>query len=375
MTLTLTQTPLHAWHMAQGAKMAEFGGWSMPIQYGSIVSEHVATRSSVGLFDISHMGRLIFRGSAAGAFLDRLLSRPVSNLTGGRVRYALLTNHEGGTVDDVLVTHLRDATGPFFLMVVNAGNLQKVLVWLDACQKEFSLNQADLEWEDKTHQQSMFAVQGPRSEEVVRSVCASDINKMGYYTAELTTFDSHQGVLSRTGYTGEDGWELIVPAIAAEALWEKLFACCEQIGGTSIGLAARDTLRLEAAMPLYGHELSEKISPLQAGLEFAVHLTEHDFVGRDALLRLAEQANFPRRIGLIGQGRRVPRDGYPIRVGTRQIGSVSSGTHSPTLGRPIAMGFVEQEFASVGTEVSIDMRGREEAAEVVALPFYKRLVT
>ena len=372
MTLTLTQTPLHAWHTARGAKMAGFGGWSMPIQYGSIVEEHLATRTSVGLFDISHMGRLVFRGAAAGSFLDGLLSRSISNLPEGRVRYALLTNHRGGTVDDVLVTHLRDAKGPVFLMVVNAGNLQKVLAWLENYQKEFAVGQADLEWQDQTHQQSMFAVQGPRAEEVVTSVCARNPAEMGYYTARFTAMDTHDGVLSRTGYTGEDGWELIVPVAAAEALWQKLFKHCEQIGGTSVGLAARDTLRLEAAMPLYGHELSEEISPLQAGLEFAVHLKDHQFVGRDALVRLAGERNFPRRVGLITQGRRVPREGYPIRVAGRVVGNVSSGTHSPTLGQPIAMGFVAQELASVGTEVLIDMRGREEAAQVVELPFYKR---
>ena len=374
MTSTLIQTPLHAWHAAHGAKMAEFGGWSMPIQYGSIVSEHRATRAVVGVFDISHMGRLIFRGTAAGNFLDRLLSRPVANLKEERVRYALMTNHEGGTVDDVLVTHLSDIEGPFFLMVVNAGNLQKVLRWLDDRQQEFNLVEADLSWEDITHEQSMFAIQGPRSAEILAEVCDTDLSAMPYYTATQMSVDATEGIVSRTGYTGEDGWELIVPAEIAEPLWEKLFAGCEQIGGTCVGLAARDTLRLEAAMPLYGHELSEEISPLQAGLDFAVKLEDHKFVGREALLGLKEHGSFPRRIGLVCHGRRAPRDGYSICSDGRPIGRVSSGTHSPTLDRPIAMGFVEPEFGVVGTEVSIDMRGREEVAEVVALPFYKRVV-
>ena len=347
----------------------------MPIQYGSIVSEHRATREEAGLFDISHMGRLIFRGADSGHFLDRLLSRPVAHLKEQRVRYALMTNHEGGTVDDVLVTHLRDVEGPFFLMVVNAGNLQKVLRWLDDRQQEFDLVEADLSWEDRTHQQSMFAVQGPRSAEVLARVCDTDLSAMHYYTAMHARVDTCDSIVSRTGYTGEDGWELIVPADIAEPLWKKLFAGCEQIGGTCVGLAARDTLRLEAAMPLYGHELSEEISPLQAGLDFALKLEDHEFVGRDSLLELTTHGNFPRRIGLVGRGRRAPRDGYPICAGGRPIGRVSSGTHSPTLDRPIAMGFVEPEFAVVGTEVSIDMRGRQEAADVVALPFYKRLVT
>lgn len=375
MTSTLIQTPLHAWHSTHGAKMAEFGGWSMPIQYGSIVSEHRATRADAGLFDISHMGRLIFRGAESGHFLDRLLSRPVANLKEERVRYALMTNHEGGTVDDVLVTHLRDVDGPFFLMVVNAGNLQKVLRWLDDRQQEFNLVEADLSWKDITHEQSMFAIQGPRSAEVLARVCGADLSAMRYYTAAQVTVDATEGIVSRTGYTGEDGWELIVPAEIAEPFWKKLFAECERVGGTCVGLAARDTLRLEAAMPLYGHELSEEISPLQAGLDFAVTLEDHKFVGREALLRLTEHGNFPRRIGLVGHGRRAPRDGYSICSGGRPIGRVSSGTHSPTLDRPIAMGFVEPEFGVVGTKVSIDMRGREEVAEVVALPFYKRVVT
>ncbi len=375
MTSTLTQTPLHAWHTARGAKMAEFGGWSMPIQYGSIVGEHRATRTGAGIFDISHMGRFIFRGSAAGDFLDRLLSRPVADLEEGRVRYALMTNHEGGTVDDVLVTHLRNAEGPFFLVVVNAGNADKVLRWLDERQQAFDLTDADLIREDVTHQQSMLAVQGPRSAEVLTTVCGTDFSAMTYYTATHATVDTSPAIVSRTGYTGEDGWELIVPAEVAESLWQKLLESCEQVGGTCVGLAARDTLRLEAAMPLYGHELSEEISPLQAGLEFAVKLEGREFVGRDALVQLATREHLPRRIGLVGHGRRAPRDGYQICSGGRLIGHVSSGTHSPTLDRPIAMGYVEPEFATVGTAVSIDMRGREEAAEVVALPFYKRLVT
>jgi len=352
--------------------MAEFGGWSMPIQYGSIVDEHVATRTAVGLFDISHMGRLEFRGTAAGPFLDRLLTRPVSNLAEGRVRYALLTNSHGGTIDDVLVTHLADEKGPLFLMVVNAGNLQKVLAWLGDCRKAFSFGEADLEVQDQTYRQAMFAIQGPQAGGIMTSVCDVQPTEMKYYSACFAQIDACAGVVSRTGYTGEEGWELVVPAAAAENLWCRLFEKCQQLGGTSIGLAARDTLRLEAAMPLYGHELSEDISPLQAGLDFAVELENPQFVGGDALLQLAATGTFPRRVGLATAGRRVPRAGYPILAGGRVVGAVTSGTHSPTLGRPIAMGYVEAAFTKAGSAVTIDMRGREEAAEVVELPFYRR---
>ena len=352
--------------------MAEFGGWSMPIQYGSIVGEHQATRQAVGLFDISHMGRLSFRGDAAGPFLDRLLSRPVSQLAEGRVRYALLTNPQGGTIDDVLVTHLVDQEGPLFLMVVNASNLQKVLGWLDRCCKETSSADGNLMLEDQTLQQSMLAVQGPGAAEILGEVCQFDPTEMGYYSARFALIDGGEGVVSRTGYTGEDGWELVIPASHAETLWQRLFESSQRIGGTSVGLAARDTLRLEAAMPLYGHELSEEISPLQAGLDFAVQLENHEFVGRDALLQLAERADYPQRVGLVTAGRRAPREGYPLQAAGRVIGAVTSGTHSPTLGLPIAMGYVDREFAAVGSEILIDMRGREERAEVVELPFYRR---
>ncbi len=374
MNLTLAETPLHGWHTAHGAKMAEFGGWSMPIQYGSIVDEHHATRRAAGLFDISHMGRLIFRGDAAGPFLDHLLTRPVSQLGVGRVRYALLTNARGGTIDDVLVSRLEDSEGPFFLMVVNAGNLQKVTAWIESNRSECADadKEGSLEFEDRTLQQAMLAVQGPRAGEVLAEVCSADLAGMGYYTAQCTEIDAKEGIVSRTGYTGEDGWELIVPATHAETLWNRLAQVAGQLGGTCVGLAARDTLRLEAAMPLYGHELDEDISPLQAGLEFAVQLEGGSFVGRDALVQVAEQQDYRRRVGLVSSGRRAPREGYPVLVSGRGIGSITSGTHSPTLGVPIAMAYVDREFADVGTEVSIDMRGREERAEVVELPFYRR---
>ena len=372
MNLTLAETPLHGWHTAHGAKMAEFGGWSMPIQYGSIVDEHHATRRAVGLFDISHMGRLVFRGDAAGPFLDHLLTRPVSQLGVGRVRYALLTNAQGGTIDDVLVSRLEDREGPFFLMVVNAGNLQKVTAWIESNRSEYADKEGSPEFEDRTLQQAMLAVQGPQAGKVLAEVCDGDLAGMGYYTAQCTEIDAKEGIVSRTGYTGEDGWELVVPAAHAETLWKRLFQVAGQLGGTCVGLAARDTLRLEAAMPLYGHELDEDISPLQAGLGFAVQLEGNSFVGRDAMVQVAKQQDYQCRVGLVSSGRRAPREGYPVLVSGRRIGSVTSGTHSPTLGLPIAMAYVDREFSDVGTEVSIDMRGREERAEVVELPFYRR---
>jgi aminomethyltransferase len=394
----LLQTPLYDWHLAHQGKMVDFAGWSMPVMYSSIVEEHRATRAATGLFDISHMGRLRFDGSDSAAVLDRLLTRRVQGMGLGKIRYALITNEQGGILDDVLIYRLgawnpsagetRGPTTPttktphasaevFHYLVVNASNRSKIVDWISP-----HLSGTNVRLTDETRHTAMIAVQGPSAIRLVQPLFQVALDQFGYYNgavAELTIIGGYGGIegaagsatcrsiVSRTGYTGEDGVEVIVPAAAARSVWEWLISA----GGRAVGLGARDTLRLEAAMPLYGHELSEQINPIQAELQFAVNLEDREFVGRPALLD-AKGRCIRRRVGLELIGKRVPREHYPVLRGDTVVGEVTSGTFSPTLQRPIAMAYVDAAAAVEGTELQVEIRGSREAAKVVRLPFYVR---
>ena len=349
--------------------MVDFAGWSMPVQYTSIVAEHTATRTAMSLFDVSHMGRLRLDGPGAAAFLESLLTRHVAEMAVGRIRYSLVTRDDGGILDDVLVYRLADAAGePCWWMVVNAGNREKIVAWL----RSRLGNSAGVELSDQTPATAMIAVQGPRAIDVLTPLMGCELAAMKYYTGCEAEIVSHQGLVSRTGYTGEDGAELIVPAAAAEHVWTTILAAGEPHGAMAAGLGCRDTLRLEAAMPLYGHELSERINPIQAGLGFAVDLEGRTFPGRDAIAGFQDDPRQLKRIGLELSGKRSPREHYAILDDGRPVGEVTSGTHSPTLQKPIAMGYVAPQHADVGRELSVDVRGRSEPARVVKLPFYRR---
>lgn len=368
MTSTLAHTPLHDWHASHGGRLVDFAGWSMPVQYASIVTEHNATRTAVGLFDVSHMGRIRFEGPAAESFLDRIVSRRVAGMQPGQIRYALVTNEAGGILDDVLVYHLLHSRGAnYYELVVNASNRTKIVDWLHAHR-----GGAEVEIHDTTTETAMIAVQGPRAIEIVRPLSSVDPSSLGYYHGTESEIAGAGGLLSRTGYTGEDGCELIVPAEAALSLWEALDAAAQAVGGTAAGLGARDTLRLEAGMPLYGHELGEDVDPFQAGLGYAVNLKDRTFPGRDVLSKLKSDATRPVRVAWELGGKRVPREGYSVLMGGETIGRVTSGTFSPTLSKPIAMGYVSPSHAAIGTEVIVDIRGSLESARTVELPFYKR---
>lgn len=365
MNETLARTPLYDWHASHGGRMVDFAGWAMPVQYDSITAEHQATRTAAGLFDISHMGRLKFDGDGAAAFLDRLVTRRVADLKPGRIRYGLVANEAGGILDDVLVYHLRDAADrSYFLVVVNASNRDKILRWL----APRLASEQDVHLTDVTRDWAMIAVQGPRALELAQPLVEAELASMKYYTGCETRIAGHGGIVSRTGYTGEDGCELIVGSQAAPGIWQQLI----DAGATPAGLGCRDTLRLEAAMPLYGHELTENINPFQAGLAFAVDLEGREFTGRPALATFAADRQLPHRVGIELPGKRVPREGYPVLIQGRRCGEITSGTFSPTLEKPIAMAYVEPAAAAPGTEVAVDIRGRQEPGRVVALPFYKR---
>ncbi len=372
MTSTLARTPLRDRHAAHGARLVDFAGWEMPVQYTSIVDEHKATRSAATLFDVSHMGRLRFDGRGAEAFLDSLLTRKVIGLAPGKVRYSLMCQGSGGILDDVLIYHLVDEQArPFYWLVVNASNREKIVAWIE----EHKPTDHGTTYVDHTVDTAMIAVQGPLALAIARDALGYDAARLGYYTAAVTKIAGETAIVSRTGYTGEDGCEIVVPAAIAAAVWQKLYDVGQPRGLTAAGLGARDTLRLEAAMPLYGHELSENVDPITAGLGFAVNLKGRDFIGRAALDIIAQQKDLPVRVGLELTSRRVPREHYAIvRPGeaTQPLGEVTSGTFSPTLDRPIAMGYVPREFSVPGTMLAIDIRGTQAPAKVVKLPFYKR---
>jgi aminomethyltransferase len=336
----------------------------MPVQYASITTEHHAVRRDIGLFDISHMGRLAITGPQAQSFLRRILTNDVDPLLPGQAAYSLVCNTLGGVLDDVLITRF-DQNAPCrdYLLVVNASNREKILAWLETHRPGF-----DVAISDDTLRTGMIALQGPRSAAVLRSVTGFDLLTLKYFTATRMTLNGHPVVVSRTGYTGEDGCELILPSAATLAVWEQLVSA----GATPCGLGARDTLRLEAAMPLYGHELSEAGDPLSAGLGFAVKLREPAFIGGEALAAIKAQGPKRKRIGMILAGRRIAREHLSVYSRERLIGEVTSGTFSPTLEKSIAMAFVDAEFAAPGTPVEVDIRGSREAATVVKLPFYKR---
>ncbi len=353
--------------------MVDFAGWSMPVQYGSIIDEHHATRKSIGLFDVSHMGRLYFSGDEVESFLDRMNTRRIAGVEAGKIRYSLLTNEEGKILDDVLVYHLSDsANQAFYMMVVNASNREKVVNWLRSDCDSNAGTGLRIEIEDRTERTAMIAVQGPLANQIVAKISDLHPESLPYYTGATTKVLGHAAIISRTGYTGEDGCELIVAAEVAAEIWERLNESAKTFGGGPAGLAARDTLRLEAGMPLYGHELSEEINAAQTNLNFAIQFKDREFVGKSAILAAKQNDSLPVRVGLELIDRRPAREGCDIYAGEEKIGFVTSGTFSPTLQKSISMGYVSRSQAVVGTSVSIDVRGKTHAATVVALPFYQR---
>lgn len=372
MEAALNKTPLYDWHVQRNARVVDFAGWAMPVQYSSIVEEHRATRTAAGVFDISHMGRLRFEGPDAAKLLDRLVTRRVIGLAPGSVRYSLVTNDIGGILDDVLVYHMQDADGAsYHMLVVNASNREKIVAWIESHRNDSE----QVTVTDQTRETAMLAVQGPEALAAIHEALGVSVDTLKYYSACVTEIDGASSVVSRTGYTGEDGCELILPAEIAVAVADRVMAAGDAQGIQPVGLGARDTLRLEAGMPLYGHELTEAINPYEAGLGFAVQLKDRDFIGRDALAELKTSAGHRARIGMVLDGKRVPREEYAVLHEGEAVGIVTSGTFSPTLEQPIAMAYVRRDAAAPGTALTVDIRGREHPAQVVELPFYTRPAT
>ncbi|MGW6528734.1 glycine cleavage system aminomethyltransferase GcvT [Streptomyces venezuelae] len=368
-------TALDAVHRALGATMTDFAGWDMPLRYASERDEHNAVRTKAGLFDLSHMGEITVSGPEAVDFLNFALVGNIGSIGVGRARYTMIVAEDGGILDDLIVYRLGEPDAPEYMVVANASNAQNVLNELSNRAEEF-----DVEVRDDREAYALLAVQGPESPGILKSLTDADLDGLKYYAGLPGTVAGVAALIARTGYTGEDGFELFVSPGDAEKLWGALMEAGTPVGMVPAGLSCRDTLRLEAGMPLYGHELTAGLTPFDAGLGRVVKFekTSHSesFLGRAALAAAAERAETapPRKlVGLIAEGRRVPRAGFPVVADGKVIGEVTSGAPSPTLGKPIAMAYVDAEHATPGTEgVGVDIRGTHEPYEVVALPFYKR---
>ncbi|MFQ5507091.1 MAG: glycine cleavage system aminomethyltransferase GcvT [Planctomycetota bacterium] len=354
-------TPLRQCHLGLGARLVSFAGWEMPLQYSSILEEARRVRARGGLFDLCHMGRVRVTGKEAETLLQRVVTNDVAKIKPGAIRYAMITREDGGVLDDVLVYRDPEIENSFFV-VVNAANRTRDLDWMRS-----HANGMQVDILDQTHELAMIALQGPVSPDVLAPHTSANPNDLKYYTWIHSDVSGVPCSMSRTGYTGEDGFELYVPRDEVRCIWETLL----ETGICPIGLAARDTLRLEAAMALYGHELTEDINPYEARLGWAVKL-KTDFIGRDALAEVKEQG--PRRLlaGLVTESRRVPRQGYKVLREGREIGVVASGTFSPALNKNIATAFLEPMLAVTGTEVAVLVRNKEVPARVTDLPFYQR---
>ena len=353
MDTNLLRTPLFAAHQKHNARLVNFAGWEMPVLYTGILEEARAVRSSSGIFDISHMGRIQVTGEGATAMLQQLTSNDVAALSPSQAQYSLLTNPNGGIIDDIIVYRAGDED---YLVVINASNTEKDLAWIA------QHTPATVRVEDNTRQTAMIAVQGPEAPALVARIAGRPdlmgLPRFHYVTGQI---DGLPTIFCRTGYTGEDGFEVIVPATQAEALWDALL----KGGAAACGLGARDALRIEAGYPLYGHEIDDTTSPVEACLMWAVKLDKSNFIGREAIVAAKAKPPVRRLVGLVTQERIQPRQGYTILVGNELVGEVTSGIFSPTKGTSVAMGYVAAPYAKTGTAVEIAIRDRRTAAIVV----------
>jgi aminomethyltransferase len=362
---TLRKTPLNAVHRELSGKMVAFGGWDMPVEYAGLISEHMAVRQAAGLFDVSHMGEFTIEGPGAVAFLQRVTSNDAAKLAVGQAQYSALPLQNGAPADDVILYRKADDR---FLMVVNASNTEKDLAWLRSQEPR----ECDLV--DRSDDFALIALQGPRAQEILQGLTALDLSAVGYYHFAEGEVTGTPATIARTGYTGEDGFEIFVAPAAAPDLWRAIMAAGAGKGIQPAGLGARDTLRLEAKMCLYGNDMDETTTLVEAGLGWIVAVTEDkgDFPGR-AVLAAQKQAGPPRKlVGFEMVGRGIARHGYPAILGDEAVGAVTSGTYAPYLQKNIGLVYLPAARAAVGTEFDVEIRGRRVPARVVPTPFYKR---
>ncbi len=362
---SLRKTPLNAVHRELGAKMVPFGGWDMPVEYSGLIAEHMAVRTAAGLFDVSHMGELEVAGPGALAFLQRVTSNDVAKLVDGQAQYSALPMPSGAPVDDVIVSR---KAAERYLLVVNAGNIEKDQRWLS------EQGPTDCELCNRSDELGLLALQGPRSPAILQPLTPLDLGGLGYYRHAEATVAGLSATISRTGYTGEDGFEILVAAQETEALWRALLAAGRERGLVPAGLGARDTLRLEARMCLYGNDMDETTTLVEAGLGWIVSLDEAkgDYLGRSVLEPQKRNGTQRRLIGFEMVGRGIARHGYPVFVKGHEVGAVTSGTYAPFLQKNIGLSYLPSEHAVNGTEFDVEIRGRRVPARVVPTPFYKR---
>ena len=361
----LRHTPLHDRHLALGARMVPYAGWEMPVQYGGIIDEHRTVRSAVGLFDLSHMGEVHIAGSEALAFARYAVVSDPGTLEPGQAQYSMLCEESGGIIDDLIVYRTDDG----YLLVCNAANHDAVLAHLE---RLIQRGDFDAQLDDRSDRTALIAPQGPRAAELLATLTDLDLAALGYYRSLSGQVAGIDCLVARTGYTGEDGFELFVDARRATRLWDALVEAGERFGLKPCGLGSRDTLRLEAGMPLYGNELDRDTNPYEANLGRVVKLDKGEFMGRAALASVQQTGPRRKLVGLVMRDNAIARHGYAVRVDGADAGTVTSGTASPTLGEPIAMAYVPAEAAAPGNEVEVVVRERPHRAEQVKLPFYKR---
>ncbi|KPC77768.1 glycine cleavage system protein T [Thermoactinomyces vulgaris] len=359
----LKRTPLYETYRTE-AKMVPFGGWEMPVQFVGIKQEHEAVRTKAGLFDVSHMGEVRISGSDALSFIQKITTNDASRLQIGDAQYAIMCYPDGGTVDDLLVYRTGENE---YLLVINASNIDKDVAWMKKHQTD------EVKIENISDDIAQLALQGPLAESVLQTLTETDLSEIKFFKfKQNVNVAGVPTLVSRTGYTGEDGFELYFARAEAPKLWREILAAGKEQGVLPCGLGARDTLRFEARLPLYGQELSPEISPLEAGLGFAVKLDKGDFIGRDALAKQKESGLARKLVGIEMIDRGIPRSHYPVYVGEERIGEVTTGTQSPTLKKNVGLALLKTEFTDLDQVVEVEIRGKRLKARVVKVPFYKR---
>lgn len=359
------KTPLYETHVRFGGKIVEFGGWLLPVQYSGILEEHRAVREKAGLFDVSHMGEVKVSGRDALAFLQKLVTNDVAKLADGQVQYTPMCYPEGGTVDDLLIYKKNRED---YLLVINAANIQKDWAWMQENKDGYAVSLENLSAE-----MAELALQGPAAQAILAQLTDFPLAEINYYWfTDKAEIAGKPVLLSRTGYTGEDGFEIYCSPAEAEFLWNTLMEAGKPYGLLPAGLGCRDTLRFEAGLPLYGHELSAEITPLEAGLPRFVKLEKGIFNGSEALARQKEAGLKRKVVGMVVTGRGIARAEYPVLAAGRRIGTVTTGSYAPTLDKNIGMALIETGFAQIGQQLEIEIRGKNVSAEVIAKPFYKR---
>ncbi len=360
-TTELKKTPFYARNLAAGAKMVEFAGYTMPVQYTSIVGEHKAVRSAVGMFDLSHMGEFIVSGTGAFDFLQRMTTNDVAALTDYKVQYSILCYEHGGIVDDLLVYKLPDR----YYLVVNGSNVEKDLAWLNDHKPD------NVQLENISEQTGLLAIQGPDAQKVMAKLTDVDLDAIGFYRSAEAEVCGRKILFSRTGYTGEDGFELYLDAADAEHFWDAVRAAGEEFGLVPVGLGARDSLRLEMKYCLYGNDIDQTTNPIEAGLSWVVKPDKGDFIGKGPIMQTKADKPTRRLVCFEMIDRAIPRHGYDVVNDGEKVGSVASGIHSPSLAKGIGTAYVRRGLTKVGTELAVDIRGRACACRIVKPPFYK----